>query len=110
MLAAGKYPEAAAAFFTEWSKSSSGYTGEIEVACQADTVAKGSAAAAGSAEFAILPFDLKGRSCFLVVWGVYPDKAAADAALKALPAFFQTAAQPKVVTKAKVLELSRGKP
>ena len=110
LLAAGKYPEAASAFFGDWAKSNAGFTVEIEVACQADTVAKGAAAAGGSSEYAILPFDLKGRSCYLVVWGVYADKAAADAALKALPPFFQTAAQPKVIPKAKVLELSRGTP
>jgi len=110
LLAAGKYPEAASAFLGEWAKSNTGFTVEIEVACQADSVAKGVAAAAGSSEYAILPFDLKGRSCYLVVWGSYPDRAGADAALKALPAFFQTAAQPKVVPKAKVLELSHAAP
>jgi hypothetical protein len=110
LLAAGKYPEAASAFLGEWAKSSAGFTVEIEVACQADTVAKGVAAAGGSSEYAILPFDLKGRSCYLVVWGQYPDKAGADAALKGLPAFFQASAQPKVLPKAKVLELSRARP
>jgi hypothetical protein len=110
LLAAGRYPEAASAFLADWAKSNAGFTVEIEVACQADSVAKGVAAAAGSSEYAILPFDLKGRSCYLVVWGQYPDKAGADAALKALPAFFQTAAQPKVLPKAKVLELSHAGP
>jgi hypothetical protein len=110
LLAAGKYPEAASAFLADWAKSSAGFTVEIEVACQADSVAKGVAAAGGSTEYAILPFDLKGRSCYLVVWGQYPDKAGADAALKGLPAFFQTAAQPKVLPKAKVLELSHARP
>jgi septal ring-binding cell division protein DamX len=73
-------------------------------------VAKGTAAAGDSPEFAILPFDLKGRACYLVVWGHYPDRAGAEAAMKALPAFFLQAAQPKVVPKAKVLELSGVKP
>lgn len=109
LLAAGKYPEAASAFLALWDKGSAGFTVSIEVACQPETVAKGYAAAAGSAQYAILPFDLKGRSCYLVVWGTYPDKASAEAALKALPVFFIQAAQPKVVSKAKILELSRGR-
>ena len=110
LLASGRYPEAAAGFLGEWGKSQSGYTVEIEVACQADTVAKGTAAAAGKAEYAILPYDLKGRACYLVVWGTYPDKASAEAALGQLPALFHPpAAQPRVVPRAKVLELSRGK-
>jgi len=83
---------------------------EIEVACQADTVAKGTAAAAGKGEYALLPYDLKGRACYLVVWGTYPDKASAESAMNGLPALFHPpAAQPRVVPKAKVLELSRGK-
>ncbi len=109
LLAAGKYPEAASAFLAIWDKGTAGYTVSIEVACQPETVAKGYAAAAGSTQYAILPFDLKGRSCYLVVWGTFPDKASAEAALKGLPAFFIQAAQPKVVPKAKILELSRGK-
>lgn len=91
-------------------QSSAGYTVEIEVACQTDTVAKGAAAAAGKAEYTILPYDLKGRSCYLVVWGTYPDRTSAEAALRELPTLFQPpAAQPRVVPRAKIVELSRGK-
>jgi len=110
LLASGRYPEASQAFLGEWGPSAAGYTVEIEVACQADTVAKGAAAAAGKAEYAILPYDLKGRSCYLVVWGTYPDRISAEEALRELPALFQPpAAQPRVVPRAKVVELSRGK-
>jgi hypothetical protein len=109
LLASGRYPEAALAFLGDWAQSSAGYTVEIEVACQADTVAKGAAAAAGKAEYAILPYDLKGRSCYLVVWGTYHDKPSAEAALRDLPPLFQPpAAQPRVMPRAKILELSRG--
>lgn len=110
LLASGRYAEAAAAFLGEWGKSQAGYTVEIEVACQADTVAKGAAAAGGKAEYAILPYDLKGRACYLVVWGAYPDKTSAEAALGELPALFKPpGAQPRVAPRSKVLELSRGK-
>ena len=110
LLASGRFPEAAQAFLGDWGQSAAGYTVEIEVACQADTVAKGAAAAAGKGEYTILPYDLKGRSCYLVVWGTYPDRISADAALNGLPALFQPpAAQPRVVPRAKIVELSRGK-
>ena len=110
LLASGRYPEASQAFLADWGPSAAGYTVEIEVACQADTVAKGAAAAAGKGEYAILPYDLKGRSCYLVVWGTYPDRTSAEVALRELPALFQPpAAQPRVVPRAKVVELSRGK-
>jgi DamX protein len=110
LLISGRYPEAAQAFLGDWGQSSAGYTVEIEVACQADTVAKGAAAASGKSELAILPYDLKGRSCYLVVWGTYPDRTSAEAALRELPSLFQPpAAQPRVASRARVLELSRGK-
>jgi hypothetical protein len=110
LMASGRYPEAALAFLGDWAQSPAGYTVEIEVACQADTVAKGAAAAAGKSELAILPYDLKGRSCYLVVWGTYPDRTSAEAALGELPSLFQPpAAQPRVASRARVLELSRGK-
>ena len=107
LLASGAYSDAARESLAAWQNSPSGYTVLIEVACQADTVAKGLAAAAGRSDYAILPFDLKGRACFLVVWGDYPDKASAEEALRGLPAFFLKAAQPRVVARAKVLDLSR---
>jgi len=110
LLASGRYPEASQEFLGDWVQSSAGYTVEIEVACQTDTVAKGAAAAAGKAEYTILPYDLKGRSCYLVVWGTYPDRTSAEAALRELPTLFQPpAAQPRVVPRAKIVELSRGK-
>ena len=73
-----------------------GFTINVEVACQTETVAKGLAAAGSSPEYIILPYDLKGRSCFRVIWGHYADRASAEKALKELPAFFKQGATPQV--------------
>lgn len=110
LLAKGDYPAAARAFRSSFQGRKGGYVVNIEVACQAETVAKGLAAAAGSRDYAILPYDLKGRSCYLVVWGDYPDRPAAESALKAMPAFFLQNAQPRVVPWSKIQELTASAP
>ena len=106
LLAKGQYPEAARAFRQAFKERKGGFVVNIEVACQADTVAKGLAAAEGRRDYSLLPYDLKGRPCFIVLWGYYPDKATADAALGQLPAFFRQAAQPRVVAWSKIVELT----
>jgi septal ring-binding cell division protein DamX len=98
LLAEGKYHEAAGAFAYVARGAKAAYTVNIEVACQTDTVQKGFTAAAGDEAFFVLPYDLRGRSCFVVLWGLYPDRPSAEAALAALPAFFKEAAQPRVVS------------
>lgn len=96
-LAGGSYGEAAGAFAYLARNTKAAFTINIEVACQSDTIAKGLAASGGSEAFFILPYDLKGRACFAVFWGLYPDRPSAEKALSALPAFFKESAQPKVV-------------
>jgi hypothetical protein len=110
LMAKGDYAGAAQGFRRAFQGRKAGYVVTIEVACQPETVAKGLAAAAGSRDYAILPYDLKGRACYLVVWGDYPDRPTADAALKAMPGFFLQNAQPRVVPWSKIQELSSGAP
>lgn len=98
LLAQGSYHEAAGAFAYVARNTKAAFTVNIEVACQPDTVQKGLAAAGGDEAFFVLPYDLKGRSCFVVLWGLYPDRPSAEAALARLPAFFRQAAQPRVVS------------
>lgn len=96
-LVEGNYGEAAGAFAYQARNTSAAFTINIEVACQHDTISKGLSAAGGSEAFFILPYDLKGRACFAVYWGLYPDRPSAEKALSTLPGFFRESAQPKVV-------------
>lgn len=105
LLGKGRFPEAAKAFLAESAGRKAGYAINIEVACQPDTIAKGYTAAGSSADFMILPYSLKGRACYLVLWGYYPDRASADAALAQLPPFFTQSAQPRVIPWSKVADL-----
>jgi len=97
LLAQGQFHEAAGAFAYVARSAKAAFTINIEVACQPETIQKGTAAAAGDDSFFVLPYDLKGRSCFVVLWGLYPDRPSAEAALAALPEFFRKNAQPRVV-------------
>ncbi len=96
LLEAGRYAEAARAFAGALRGRAAAFTVDVEVACQPETLAKGLQAAAGDERFMVLPYDLKGRSCFRVIWGLYPDRPSAEAALRELPAFFKQNASPRV--------------
>ncbi|MGC8723316.1 MAG: DUF4388 domain-containing protein [Acidobacteriota bacterium] len=96
LLKEGRFPEAAQAFQRALAPVRGGYTIQVEVACQPETIQKGLAAAGSSDDYRILPYDLHGRSCFEVIWGHYPDRESADAALKAMPSFFLQASSPRV--------------
>lgn len=96
LLEKGQFAEAASVYQAEMQKKRGGFTINIEIACQPETVSKGFAAAGSSTDFMILPYNLKGRSCYRVIWGYYPDKASADAAFQSLPSFFKQGASPQV--------------
>ncbi len=96
LLEEGRFPEAAQAFRMALGPVQGGYTIQVEVACQPETIQKGLAAAGSNDDYRILPYDLHGRSCYQVIWGHYADRESADAALKAMPPFFLQASSPRV--------------
>ncbi|MGA9750991.1 MAG: DUF4388 domain-containing protein [Acidobacteriota bacterium] len=96
LLEEGRLPEAAQAFRMALDPIRGGYTIQVEVACQPETIQKGLAAAGSSDDYRILPYDLHGRSCYQVIWGHYAARESADAALKAMPSFFLQASSPRV--------------
>lgn len=102
LLEQGRYQESASAFDVEARGIKAAYTINIEVACQPETIAKGLQAAGGDRSFFILPYDLHGRSCFVVLWGQYPSRAAAEAAFAALPEFFKKDSSPRIVSWASI--------
>lgn len=92
----GQYSRAAQTFQKAMSSKRGGFTINVEVACQDETIVKGLAAAGSDADFMILPYSLKGRPCYRVIWGHYPDRASAETALRGLPEFFKLGASPQV--------------
>ena len=58
------------------------------VACSPETVHKAVQNVPGDDLF-ILPVNYKGRDCYRICWGVYPDRATAEAAARGFPAYFR---------------------
>ncbi len=73
------------------------FTLQVMIACQEDTV-KGARTRAGADDsLFILPYSLKGRSCYRVCWGVYADVDSARAAASGVPAALTGSTAPLVV-------------
>jgi len=103
-LQRGGYAEAARAFAAHIRKAPPGTsTVQLLVACSTETVQK-AASEVGNRELFILPVNYKGRECFRMCWGLYPDAARAAAAMSALPDYFRRGgATPRVTAAADVL-------
>ncbi len=96
LLVQGRYKEAALAFQSAVAASSDRFAIDVEVACQPETIQKDFAESGGDHRYMILPYDLHGRACFRVLWGLYKTRAEAEQALKAMPPFFLQNASPRV--------------
>src|SRR5204862_1202611 len=88
-IAAGHYREAAESF-RKAAGAGRGYALQLEIACQDSSIREGAGHAGSGGEYFVLPFTLKGRQCYRVLWGVYPDAAAARRAEASVPAFFRS--------------------
>jgi len=103
-LRGGNYDEAARAFAAHIRRAPAGTaTIQLLVACSTDTVQK-AMSEVGSAELFILPVSYKGRECYRMAWGVYPDSARAASAARSLPEYFRRGgATPRVMPAAEVV-------
>ncbi len=99
LLAQGRYKEAALAFQSAVRASSDRFAIDVEVACQPETIQKDFAESGGDHRYMILPYDLHGRACFRVIWGLYGTRAEAEQALKTMPPFFLQNASPRVASR-----------
>ena len=73
------------------------FTLQVMIACQEDTVRGARTRAGEDGSLFILPYSLKGRSCYRVCWGLYPDGESARAAVSAVPAALTGPGVPLVV-------------
>ena len=55
------------------------------IACQEDTVKGARSRAGAGGSLFILPYDLKGRPCYRICWGVYDDSNSARDAIRGVP-------------------------
>jgi hypothetical protein len=103
-LRSGSYDVAARDFAAHLQHAPAGTaTIQLLVACSKDTVQK-AMSEVGSAELFIVPVNYKGRDCYRMAWGVYPDAARAASAVRSLPEYFKRGgATPRVMPAADVL-------
>jgi septal ring-binding cell division protein DamX len=103
LLREGNYPEAGRRFFDNVRNAPAGTaTIQLLVACSGETIQKALAAVPDDDLF-IVPFNLNGRACYRVLWGLYPSPARASGALGSLPGYFRDAgAKPRVVAAAEI--------
>ena len=103
-LRSGSYDEAARAFAAHIRRAPAGTaTIQLLVACSTDTVQK-AMSEVGSAELFIVPVNYKGRDCYRMAWGIYPDSARAASATRSLPEYFRRGgATPRVMPAADVV-------
>ena len=62
-----------------------GFSLQLLIACQDETVKSARSRAGAQGSLFVLPYDLKGRPCYRVCWGVYDDAEQARAAISAVP-------------------------
>jgi DamX protein len=89
LLRQGAYDDAARGFAASLAAGPPGRYGiQALVACSAETVTKAVRNVNDDALF-ILPVNYQGRDCHRICWGVYADRAAAEAAARSFPAYFR---------------------
>jgi hypothetical protein len=104
-LEAGEYAAAA----KSWSRAlaaraDAGFTVQIAIVCQGDTLRKAANRTLGSTEFFVLPFMLGNRACYRMCWGDFDDLASAQAGSASVPRFFiEEGGQPIVISFRKAL-------
>jgi hypothetical protein len=76
---------------------------QLMIACQEDTVKGARRSAGGGSELYILPYTLKGRPCYRVLWGLYENAEDARAAVLSLPAGLSEGTRPITVSVARLL-------
>ena len=63
---------------------------QLELACEIPSLTEAFAHDQPAGTMWVVKTSYRGRACFRVLWGRYPDREAAERGLSAAPAFFST--------------------
>jgi len=96
LLRQGAFAEAARWFAASLAAGAPGrFSHQLLTACAPDTIAKAVQAVTAQDLF-ILPVTFQGRSCYRLCWGVYDNRAAAEAARAGVPDYFRQGTSPRL--------------
>jgi hypothetical protein len=98
-MARAAFPQAARAYLAQIRRlPPTTQAVQLLVACSDETVQK-AMQNAPSPQLFVVPYTLKGRSCYRLCWGTYESSAQAEAGRRAVPDYFvRGGAQPRVVS------------
>jgi uncharacterized protein DUF4388 len=89
LLDSGDVPSAASAFASAIAALPADHVAlHLMIACEESTVLKARAAVAAGDPLFVTPYALKDRRCYRLLWGIYPDREAAQAAAGTVPEYF----------------------
>lgn len=101
----GNYPGAAQLWRTELSLEKSRVTIQLMIACEDKSVGEAFEMLGYASEALIVPMKFKNRSCYRILYGLYPSGSDAQSAISTLPAaFLQQASPPAIVPVSRILE------
>lgn len=96
-MARGLFVQAAQAFQRELLGGDASYSIRIAVSCLPSSIAGAVLASEGRQEFMLVPGRLEGQPCFQALWGLYPTRDDALAALDEVPGTFSMKDSPSVI-------------
>jgi len=104
LLRSGRVAEAAQAFSASLRGAAPGTRSiQLFVACAPETVQK-AVEAVSEDELYIVPVNYKGKDCYRLCWGLYPDESRAASAMQSLPEYFRKGgAAPRVMSATEIL-------
>jgi hypothetical protein len=86
---AGDFSGAAKLWRPRWTDARQGsFTLQVLMACESATLRRMRDQVSASERLFLAPVQVKERSCYKVLWGTYPGRAQAEAAIPTVPAFF----------------------
>lgn len=104
MLQGGKLVEAAAAWKKDLARSQSGYTIQLEIACQSSTIQE-AIGLVDATKLLVIPIDYHGKSCYRILYGRYTTQSSAESARSGLPSIFLKQEAPaRVVAVGKIIQ------
>lgn len=98
LLRGGDYGQAANQTLQALQHARNKFTLSLEVACRPQTLQRGLEQSNFHPALYLLPREVKGQSCYALLWGLYPSANLAQRTMETLPAYFKQQTPPPRVS------------